>query len=92
MPEDQALILAIFAVLFALLAWGRIRYDLVAFGALVLAAMLGLVPRQEMFSGFGHSAVAVIALVLVISRGLIGSGAIEKLAAGLLDSERALPM
>ncbi len=91
MPEDQALILAIFVVLFALLAWGRIRYDLVAFGALVLAAMIGLVPREEMFSGFGHSAVAVIALVLVVSRGLIGSGAIEKLAARLLDSERPLP-
>ena len=31
--KTRPLILAIFVVLFALLAWGRIRYDLVAFGA-----------------------------------------------------------
>ncbi len=92
MPEDQALILGIFVLLFAFLAWGRIRYDLAAFWALVLAAAIGPVPREDMFSGFGHAAVAVIALVLVISRGLIGSGAIEKLAARLLESERPLPM
>jgi di/tricarboxylate transporter len=92
MPSDQTLIIGIFAVLFVLLIWGRIRYDLVAFGALVLAAILGLVPTKDVFSGFGHSAVAIIALVLIVSRGLVGSGAIEKLAARLLDSERPLPL
>lgn len=92
MPSDQTLILGIFAVLFVLLVWGRIRYDLVAFGALILAAILGLVPKSEVFSGFGHSAVAVIALVLILSRGLVGSGAIEKLAMRLLDEERPLPL
>tara|TARA_R110002049_G_scaffold113456_3_gene263768 strand:- start:913 stop:2688 length:1776 start_codon:yes stop_codon:yes gene_type:complete len=92
MPSDQTLIIGIFAILFALLVWGRLRYDLVAFGALVLAAMLGLVPAGEVFSGFGHSAVAIIALVLIVSRGLVGSGAIEKLAARLLDAKRPLPL
>ncbi|MBT8458163.1 MAG: SLC13 family permease [Boseongicola sp.] len=91
MPSDQTLIFIIFAVLFVLLVWGRIRYDFVAFGALILAAGLGLVPTDQVFSGFGHSAVAIIALVLIVSRGLIGSGAIEKLAARLLDAERPLP-
>jgi len=92
MFTDQSLILGIFVVLFALLVWGRIRYDLVAFGALVLAAALGLIPKERVFSGFGHSAVAIIALVLIVSRGLVGSGAIEKLATRLLDSERTLPL
>ncbi len=92
MPSDQTLIIAIFAVLFVLLVWGRIRYDLVAFGALILAAILGLIPKDDVFSGFGHSAVAIIALVLIVSRGLVGSGAIEKLAARLLNSERPLPL
>ena len=91
MPSDQTLIMSIFAVLFVLLVWGRIRYDLVAFGALILAAVLGLVPSKDVFSGFGHSAVAIIALVLIISRGLVGSGAIEKLAERLLDPARPLP-
>lgn len=92
MPSDQITIIAIFAVLFVLLVWGRIRYDLVAFGALILAAVFGLVPTENVFSGFGHSAVAIIALVLIVSRGLVGSGAIEKLAQRLLDSERPLPL
>lgn len=92
MPSDQTLIFGIFGILFVLLIWGRIRYDLVAFGALVLAAALGLVPKAEVFSGFGHSAVAIIALVLIVSKGLVGSGAIEKLAERLLDSERPLPL
>lgn len=92
MLSDQTMILSIFVVLFILLVWGRIRYDLVAFGALVLASILGLVPKEDVFSGFGHSAVAIIALVLIISRGLVGSGAIEKLAERLLDSSRPLPL
>ena len=92
MLSDQTMIIGIFAVLFVLLVWGRIRYDLVAFGALVLASILGLVPKEDVFSGFGHSAVAIIALVLIVSRALVGSGAIEKLAARLLDSERPLPL
>lgn len=91
MPSDQTLILGIFAMLFVLLVWGRIRYDLVAFGALILAAGLGLVPKEDVFSGFGHSAVAIIALVLIVSRGLVGSGAIEKLATRLMNAERPLP-
>ncbi len=92
MQSDQTMIIGIFVVLFVLLVWGRIRYDLVAFGALVLASILGLVPKEDVFSGFGHSAVAIIALVLIVSRALVGSGAIEKLAARLLDSERPLPL
>ena len=92
MLSDQTMIIGIFVVLFVLLVWGRIRYDLVAFGALVLASILGLVPKEDVFSGFVHSAVAIIALVLIVSRALVGSGAIEKLAARLLDSERPLPL
>lgn len=92
MISDQAQIFGIFAVLFGLLLWGRVRYDLVAFGALVVATLLGLVPSKDMFSGFGHSAVAIIALVLIVSRGLVASGAIEKLAERLLDADRPLPL
>ena len=92
MPTDLTIILGIFAALFVLLVWGRIRYDLVAFGALILASLLGLVQKEDVFSGFGHAAVAIIALVLIISRGLVGSGAVEKLAMRLLDGDRPLPM
>jgi di/tricarboxylate transporter len=92
MLDDRTLIYCIFAVLFALLIWGRIRYDFAAFGALVLGAALGVVPSDEVFTGFGHSAVAIIALVLIVSRGLVGSGAIEMLATRLLDAERPVSL
>ncbi|WP_342741892.1 SLC13 family permease [Thalassovita taeanensis] len=78
--------------MFVLLVWGRIRYDLIAFGALIIAATLGLVPTHDVFSGFGHSAVAIIALVLIVSRGLSSSGAVELVASRLIDPDRPLPL
>ncbi|SFV83570.1 TrkA-C domain protein [hydrothermal vent metagenome] len=50
---------------------------MVAFGTLAIASIVGVVPKEEVFSGFGHPAVIIVALVLVISRGLIYSGAVE---------------
>ena len=92
MPSDLTQIMLILTAVFALLVWGRVRYDLVAFGALVLAAALGLVPYDQVFGGFGHSAVAIIALVLIVSRGLSSSGAVELIAARLIDPERPRAM
>jgi len=54
----------------------------VGFGALLIAYLLGLIPTDEVFAGFGHPAVIIIALVLIISRGLYLSGAIEMMAGG----------
>lgn len=88
MTASQAGLFAIFAVVFALLTWGRIRYDLVAFAALVIGVIAGLVPTEAAFSGFGHPAVVIVALVLIVSRGLANSGAVELIAARLVASER----
>jgi len=87
---DQLLLFGLLVCILAFLVWGRYRYDLVAFTGLVLAYLLGVVPADQVFSGFGHPAVAIIALVLIVSRGLSGSGAIELLAHKLLDSSRSL--
>jgi di/tricarboxylate transporter len=92
MLSDQTLMFTIFGTVFVLLIWGRVRYDMVAFAALILATSLGLVPSGEVFSGFGHSAVAIIALVLIVSRGLTASGAVELIAARLLDADRPVPL
>ncbi len=67
----------------ALLIWGRWRYDLVAFAGLLVAAALGLVDAKEAFAGFGHPATVVIALVLIISRGLSNAGVVELLTRGV---------
>ena len=84
------MLFALIGVLFVFLIWGRYRYDLVAFGALLVAYLLGLIPTEAVFSGFGHPAVIIIALVLIISRGLYLSGAIELIASALLDGTRRI--
>ncbi len=73
-----------------LLVWGRWRYDVVAFGALSLGLVLGVIPKEAAFSGFGHPAVIIIALVLMISRALSQSGAIELLSEKFIDASRSL--
>ena len=91
MSQDQIILFAILGGVLALLLWGRIRYDLVAFGALLLAVVLGVVADENAFSGFGHPATIIVAVVLVVSRGLLNSGAIDLLTRGILDSARSLP-
>ena len=90
MTFDQTALFVLFGIVFALLVWGRIRFDLIAFGALILGALLGLVPSDRIFTGFGHSAVIIIALVLIVSRGLMNSGAVELVAGRLLSASRRL--
>lgn len=58
----------------------RIRYDIVALGALAFLAVIEIVPRDEAFSGFGHPAVITVAAVLVISRALENSGLVDLIA------------
>jgi di/tricarboxylate transporter len=87
---DQNILFILLFFVFVFLIWGRWRYDLVAFSALLVAVVSGVVPVGEAFSGFGHPAVLVIALVLIVSRGLSNSGAIELLSRYLLDASRKL--
>jgi di/tricarboxylate transporter len=90
MTTDQGILFSLIVLIFVFLIWGRVRYDLIAFAALVIALVAGVVPNNEVFSGFGHPAVVIIALVLIISRGLSRSGAIELLARQVVDSSRSL--
>ncbi len=85
---DQGVLFALIVAVFGFLLWGRFRYDLVAFSALVIAYLLGVIPKESAFAGFGHPAVVIIALVLIISRGLRASGAIEMLTKHLVDRSR----
>ncbi|MGI9329680.1 MAG: SLC13 family permease [Gammaproteobacteria bacterium] len=90
MRTDQLILFALLGAVFVFLVWGRWRYDLVAFVALLAALLTGIVPMDEAFSGFGHPATVIIALVLIVSRGLANSGAIELLARYVVDSTRKL--
>ncbi|UWR87284.1 SLC13 family permease [Phaeobacter inhibens] len=90
MTFDQIVLFALFAAVFGLLLWGRYRYDIVAFSALMVAVVLGVVPANDAFAGFGHPATLVVALVLVVSAGLVRSGAVFLITRTLVDSSRSL--
>jgi len=90
MSTDQIILFSLFAAVFALLIWGRFRYDLVAFSALMAGVVLGVVPTKDAFSGFGHPATLVVALVLIVSAGLVRSGAVFLITRTLVDASRGL--
>ncbi|RLA39118.1 MAG: SLC13 family permease [Gammaproteobacteria bacterium] len=90
MTTDQIILFSLITLIFVFLLWGRVRYDVTAFAALVLAFLTGVIPKEQVFSGFGHPAVIIIALVLIVSRGLFRSGAIELLARQVVKSTRSL--
>jgi di/tricarboxylate transporter len=87
MTSDQILILVILASAMALFLSARLRHDVVALAALLACVVAGLVPADAAFSGFGHPAVITVACVLVLSRGLQVSGAVDILARTALPQE-----
>jgi di/tricarboxylate transporter len=89
---DQLKVLGILLGVLTLLVWGRWRYDLVAFAALVVAVIIGAVPKDQAFDGFGHPATLIIALVLVVSYGLSVSGAVDFIARHLTAADRSVPI
>ncbi len=92
MSFDQIVLFSLFFLVFAGLLWGRWRYDLVAFTALIIALIVGAVPTEIAFSGFGHPATIIVALVLVVSRGLTNSGAVDLITRSVVDQSRSIGM
>lgn len=81
MPLSSALTLSlILASTLALFLWGRFRPELIAIAALLVATIVGVVPVDAAFAGFGHPAVITVAAVLVVSRGLGLAGIVDLVA------------
>ncbi|WGL18342.1 SLC13 family permease [Microbulbifer bruguierae] len=80
MTLDQIAILLILAVTIVLFVWGSWRHDMVALASLLACVFAGLIEPEEAFSGFGHPAVVTVACVLILSRGLQNTGAMDALA------------
>ena len=79
MADEQAAIIAVLVATVAMFLWGRWRHDMVAVGTLLACVLAGLVAPADAFAGFGHPAVITVACVLVLSRGLQTSGAVDVL-------------
>ncbi len=87
MTYGQGAIFLILVVTMGLFLWGRLRHDVVAVIALMAAVLAGVVGTAEAFAGFGHPAVVTVAAVLVLSRGLQESGAVDVVARLVLPRE-----
>ena len=80
MLHDQWIVFGVLTVTLGLFVWNRLRFDIVAMLALLAVAVAGLVPIDQLFSGFGHPAVITVAAVLVISQGLVIGGVVDAVA------------
>ncbi|GEM_PF-1494129 len=69
MNIDQIILFVLLFFTSVFLVWGRWRYGLVEFPASTVAIIAGVVPMEDAFSGFGHPATVIIAMVLIVSRG-----------------------
>lgn len=87
MTYGQAVSLGILVVILTLFVWGRWRYDVVAFLALIVAVALGVVPAHDAWLGLSNEAVITVALVLVLSAGLQNSGAVDVAANVLIPKD-----
>jgi di/tricarboxylate transporter len=89
MSWEQGAILLVLAGTLAVFVWDRWRYDVVAITSLMVCVLLGLIGPEAAFAGFSNPAVITVAAVLVISRALAGSGAIDALAGKLIGASSA---
>ncbi|MDR5898379.1 SLC13 family permease [Halomonas vilamensis] len=88
---QSTLVFSVLGLTLIAFMWGRFRYDLVALAALLGSVMLGLVPAENAFNGFGHPAVITVVAVLVLSRGFERAGVVDLIADQVLKvGERLL--
>jgi di/tricarboxylate transporter len=77
MDEQQILAFAVILAMMGLFGWGRLRYDLVAIIALIVAYLAGIVPADKAFSGFSSDIVIIVASALILSAAVSRSGIVE---------------
>lgn len=79
MAQDQLLAFAVIAGMMVMFVWGRIRYDLVAGLALLVAILVGVVPFDQAFSGFSNDIVFIVGAALLVSAAVTRSRLMESL-------------
>ena len=77
--SEPQILLTVLGGLIVALIWGRWRYDAVALIALSILIIAGIIDLKSAFIGFSHPAVIIIALVLLISKGLQEAGFVSLL-------------
>ncbi|GGD74505.1 SLC13 family permease [Lacimicrobium alkaliphilum] len=92
MTQDQLTVLGILLGTVVMFLWGKWRHDMVALGALLACVITGLVSQEQAFTGFAHPAVITVACVLILSRGLQTSGAVDALTRKVLPAKAGITL
>ncbi len=92
MTLPQIELFALLTLVLGFLLWGRLRHDLVAVCGLLIGVVLGIVPEAKALSGFSHSAVFIVALVLIASRAFENSGALNLVTQRFIKPDRPIGM
>ncbi|HEX9640916.1 MAG TPA: SLC13 family permease [Candidatus Krumholzibacteria bacterium] len=82
--SSQYLVFGVLTATLGLLAWGRLRYDLVALSSVTLLVLGGVLEPRDVFHGFGNDAVLSVIAIMVVGRAIRLAGATEPFAALLL--------
>ena len=84
MTIDIALTLAIILAAMVLFATEKLRVDVVAMLVLISVGVLGLIPSDQLFSGFSNSAVITVWAVYMVSGGLFKTGVADTIGRVIL--------
>ena len=74
-----------------LFIWGRLRYDMVAIVALIVAIAVGVVPYEQAFSGFADEILIIVGSALVVSAAVARTGVMEILLQRLSPHIKSVP-
>lgn len=77
---DMILVLMLLGLTVALFIFEIVRIDIAAVCVMVLVGLLGLVPGDQLFSGFASNAVIAIIAVMIIGAGLDRTGVMSVVA------------
>ncbi len=84
MTLDIALTLLIILAALILFATEKLRVDVVALLVLISVGVLGLIPPDQLFSGFSNSAVITVWAVYMVSGGLFKTGVADTMGRAIL--------
>lgn len=88
---DHIVVFITLLLALVLFASGKIRHDLVAFIALFILIIAGVIKPADGFSGFGHPAVITVASVLMIGKALEFSGLMDFLGRWVIKIGTGIP-
>ena len=77
---EQTLVFVVILLSLFFFVRGKVRYDIVAFLALAVLVLVGVIPSENAFTGLSHPAVITVAAVLIISKALQHSGLVDIIA------------